>query len=118
MTEKKKAANRELHLLFIDLTKAYNSVPLNKSWETLDRSTINTRLIEALYKGSSSKIKIGNPITKGFKVTKGLRQGCNLLPPLFKIYLERVLRNWKRKCQPMGIPIQNTYVYSLNFADD
>ena len=27
---------------------------------------------------------------------------------LFKIYLERVLRNWKRKCQPMGIPIQNT----------
>ena len=37
---------------------------------------------------------------------------------LFKIYLERVLRNWKKKCQPMGIPIQNTYVYSLNFADD
>jgi hypothetical protein len=29
-----------------------------------------------------------------------------------------VLGNWKRKCQPMGIPIQNTYVYSLNFADD
>jgi hypothetical protein len=28
-----------------------------------------------------------------------------------------VLRNWKRKCQPMGIPIQNT-LYSLNFADD
>jgi hypothetical protein len=35
-----------------------------------------------------------------------------------KIYLEKVLRNWKRRCQPMGIPIQNTQVYSLNFADD
>jgi len=71
MIEKKKATNRELHLLFIDLTKAYDSVPLNKLWETLDKSTINTRLIEAiksLYKGSSSKIKIGNLITKGFKV--------------------------------------------------
>ena len=22
------------------------------------------------------------------------------------------------KCQPVGIPIQNTYVYSLSFADD
>jgi hypothetical protein len=22
------------------------------------------------------------------------------------------------KCQPIGIPIQNTYVYSLNFVDD
>jgi hypothetical protein len=29
-----------------------------------------------------------------------------------------VLRNWKRRCQPMGISIQNTHVYSLNFADD
>jgi hypothetical protein len=60
---------------------------------------------------------MGNLITKGFKVNKGLRQGCSLSPTLFKIYLERVLRNWKRKCQPLGIPIQNTYVYSLNFVD-
>jgi hypothetical protein len=60
---------------------------------------------------------MGNLITKGFKVTKGLRQGCSLSPTLFKIYLG-VLLNWKRKCQPMCIPIQNTYVHSLNFADD
>ena len=50
-----------------------------------------TNLIEAiksLYEGSSSKIKVGNLITAGFKVTKGLRQGCILSPTLFKIYLE------------------------------
>jgi len=29
-----------------------------------------------------------------------------------------VLRNWKWKCQPTGISVQNTNVYSLNFADD
>jgi len=29
-----------------------------------------------------------------------------------------MLRNWKRKCQLIGITIQNTFVYSLNFADD
>ena len=34
--------------------------------------------IKSLYRGSSSKIKIGNLITKGFKVTKGLRQCCSL----------------------------------------
>jgi hypothetical protein len=51
-------------------------MPLNKLWETLDGLAINTRLIEAikaLYEGSNSKIKIGNLITKGFKVTEGLR---------------------------------------------
>jgi hypothetical protein len=76
MIENKKATNRELHLLFIDLTKAYDSIPLNKLWGNLDRLAINTRLIEAIkavHEGSSSKIKIGNLITKRFKVTKELR---------------------------------------------
>ena len=79
MIEKKKATNRELHLLFIDLTKAYDSVPLNKLWEALQKSTINTRLIEAiklLYKGCSSKIIIENLTTKDFKVTNGLRKAA------------------------------------------
>jgi len=98
--EKKKATNRELHLLFIDLTKTCDSEPLNKLWEILNRSDINTRLIEAIksvHKGSSSKMNIGNLITKAFNVTKGLRKGCSLSPTLFKMYLERVLRNWKKK---------------------
>jgi hypothetical protein len=48
MMEKMKATNKELHLLFIDLTKVYDSTPLNKLWETLDGLAINTRLIEAI----------------------------------------------------------------------
>jgi hypothetical protein len=83
--EKKKATNRVLHLLFIDLTKAYNSVPLNKLWETMDITTINTKVIEvlgSLYEVSSSKIKVGNLITKGFKVTKGLRHALQFIANL------------------------------------
>jgi len=116
MIEKKKATNRELLLLFIDLTKAYDSVPLNKLWETLDGLAINRKLIEAinaLYEGSSSKIKFGNLMTKGLKITEGLRQGCSLSSTFVKICLQRVLRNWKRRCQPMGITIQNTHVYQF-----
>jgi hypothetical protein len=85
---KRKTINRELHLLFIDLTKTYDSVPLNKLWETLDRSTVNTRSVESvksLYKRSIPKIKMGNLIAKGFKITEGLRQGCGLSPTVFKI---------------------------------
>jgi len=73
MIEKMKATNKKLHLLFIDLTKVYDSIPLNKLWETLDGLAINTRLIEAikaLYEGSSSKLKIGNLIKKVLKLPK------------------------------------------------
>jgi hypothetical protein len=45
MIEKRKATNRELHPLFFVLTKAYAISPINKLWETLDRSAVNTRLI-------------------------------------------------------------------------
>jgi len=48
MIEKNKATNRELHTLFIDLTEAYDSVPLKKLRETLDISVINAKLIEAI----------------------------------------------------------------------
>jgi len=96
MIEKTKAPNRKLYLIFIYLTKTYDSVQLNKTWETLDKSNVNTRFMEAiksLHKGSSSKIKIGNLITKGLKVTKRLRQVCSLSPALFKMYIEQVLRD-------------------------
>jgi hypothetical protein len=44
---------------------------------------------------SISKIKMSNPVTEGFVVTIGMQ-----------IYLEHVLRNWKRKCQGiLRIPI-------------
>jgi len=67
---------QELHLSFIDLKKAYGSVPLNKLWETLDRTTINTRLIEAiksLYKGTSSKIRIGKLNYKKLQIYQGIK---------------------------------------------
>jgi hypothetical protein len=56
-----------------------------------------------------------NPMQERYWITVRMFQ---FIATLFKIYLERVLRNWKRRCQPMGIPTQNTHVYSLNFADD
>jgi len=119
--EKMMAINRELHLLFVDLKKAYDSVPHNKLWEALYNTNLNVNLIKAvknLYANSTAKIKIGSKLSNGFPITKGLKQGCCLSPTLFKIYLERTLKNWKRKCKNMGIPINNNMIYSLSFADD
>ena len=41
-----------------------------------------------------------------------------MAPTLFKIYIEDTLKNWKRKCSPMGIQVGTDTIYSLLFADD
>lgn len=122
LIEKRIATGRELHLLFIDLAKAYDSIPTVKLWEALQQTQINHTLIKAvkqLYWQSTTKIKVGQYISNGFIVTKGLRQGCCISPTLFKIYVEHLLQDWKRKCSPMGLPINDeTTIYTLQFADD
>lgn len=52
-----------------------------------------------------------------FPVAKGLQQKCSLPPTLFKIYLDKVLEKFWRKCNPMGISItEETFLYTLHFA--
>ncbi|XP_030766627.1 uncharacterized protein LOC115890522 [Sitophilus oryzae] len=107
---KKVARNREAHLLFVDLSKAYDTVPIQKLWQVLENSPINNTAIKAikqLYHQAFSRIKIGSNISETFYVTKDLRQGCCLSPTLFKIYLNEALKKWRRSCSGMGIELKN-----------
>ena len=56
-------------------------------------------------------------MSEGFAVGKGLRQGCYISPTLFKIYVEKALNTWRRKCFGMGYNVHNTTIYTLQFAD-
>lgn len=120
LIEKRITFQQPLHLVFVDLEKAYDNVPWNKLWASLKQYKINNIIIQAirnLYDKSYTKIKVRNKTSNGFNVTKGLRQGCPLSPVLFKIYLQNALSFWKRKCSQMGLLLSNETVYSL-FADD
>ena len=46
-------------------------------------------LIKELYKGHEAAIHINCGITEWFNIGRGVRQGCILLPYLFKIYIEK-----------------------------
>ncbi|XP_072160540.1 uncharacterized protein [Bemisia tabaci] len=122
LVEKKMAVGQELHLVFVDLQKAYDSVPLVKLWEALKKSNFSDGLVNAIkkyYCGSFTRIKCQGRLSGGFYVSKGLKQGCCLSPTLFKIFLEHVLKEWKKKCSGMGVPLNDTdTLYTLCFADD
>lgn len=121
LLEKRMARNLETHLVFIDLRKAYDSVPLSKLWPTLREngvSEIYIKTVKTLYTNMSSNIKIGNRVSESFPITKGLRQGCAIAPTLFKIYLNSTLKRWRRMCRNMGIQVDGEKLFTLNFADD
>ncbi|XP_044759225.1 uncharacterized protein LOC123316967 [Coccinella septempunctata] len=63
--EKKRAMNQEEHLLYVDLKKAYDSVPEQKLWESLEETNISITLIKAIqetYKNNSCRIKRGQRV--------------------------------------------------------
>lgn len=99
--------------MFIDLQKAYDTVPIKMLWKILQKTNINQTLIQVLknlYDGSTSRVKIGNMLPSKLTLNKGLHQGCNVSPTLFKIH---ALYQWKRKCNGMGINIGDTCLYTL-----
>ena len=90
--EKQLSVGKEVHLLFIDLKKAYDNIPLKKLWKALEEIRISYTLIKTvieLYRKSFSYIKRGGLLSEGFEVMKGLCQGCCISPTLFNIYVEK-----------------------------
>ncbi|KAJ4449978.1 hypothetical protein ANN_01385 [Periplaneta americana] len=121
LMEKKCVKRQSIHFVLVDLEKADDSVPLKKLWEVLKNKVENKLLVNAIGKlceNATSRIKIGKNVSEEFLVTKGLRQGCSLSPTLFKIYIQQALQNWKKKFKDVGIPTENSTIYTLSFGDD
>lgn len=79
----------------------------------LGTTNINVGLMKVVRKfddGASSKVKIGDTVTKRFGV-KILKQECCLLPILFKSYLESVLQERRRNSKNVDIPLYITHCF-------
>ena len=52
-----------------------------------------TCLLRNLYAGQEATVRTGHGTTDWFQIGKGVRQGCVLLPCLFNLYAEYIMRN-------------------------
>lgn len=108
-------------MAFIDLQKRYDTVPLIKLWEALNKSGISEGLtegIKSLYLGAKARLKIGNRISPSFPIPKGLKQDWCLSPTLLNLLNEQALKKWKEKCRYMGVKFGDDYLFTLQLADD
>lgn len=76
-------------LLFIDLKKAYDSVPRAAMWLALRKLGVPDqiiKLIQSFHESMEAQIRLDGELLKDITVENGLRQGCCMAPVLFNLY--------------------------------
>ena len=71
-----------------------------------------------MYTGQEAKVKTGHGTTDWFQIGKGVHQGCILLPCLFNLYAEYIMRNSGLEEAQAGIKISERNFNILKYADD
>ena len=77
-----------------------------------------TCLLRNLYAGQKATVRTGHGTTDWFQIGKGVRQGCILLPCLFNLYAEYIMRNAGLEEAQAGIKIAGRNINNLRCADD
>ncbi|KAE8681859.1 Detected protein of unknown function [Hibiscus syriacus] len=102
--------NRDLHMAFIELEKAYDSVPRDTIWKTLETRRIPTAyiwVIRDMYCRTTSYVRTTVGDTAPFPVEIGLHQGSALSPYIFALIMDDIYC-----ATPDGVP------WCMLFADD
>lgn len=90
LVELLKAQSKKLFCVFIDFKQAFDSVWRTGLWQKLLMHNINgkcLKLIQSLYDNIKSRVKISGSTSTFFPCRIGVRQGENLSPFLFSIFL-------------------------------
>ena len=92
--EKCRLYSEDLYLLFIDLTKAFDTVNRNGLWALLEKvgcPKLFVELIRSFHDGMNVTVREGGDRSQPFGVTSGTKQGCVLAPTLFSIFFSLML---------------------------
>ena len=106
--------DRPLYMVFVDFSKAFDTVGRTGLWQLLKKYGCPekfTTMIEALHTGMMATVNVGGEVSESFRVTNGIKQGCVLAPTLFSIFLSALL---DKAFRDMGDGI---YIQSRQSAD-
>ena len=110
---------KRVYCAFVDYKKAFDLVNRSALWSKLIGNGINGKVINVifnLYKNAKSCVKVNNNIIPLFNCNMGVRQGENLSPLLFAIFLND-LESTLRKDNVQGLNFINQLIRK-NLSDD
>jgi hypothetical protein len=108
--ERFREQKKDLHMVFIDLEKAYDKIPRNVMWWALDKHKVPTKyvtLIKDMYNNVTTSVRTNDGNTEYFPIKIGLHQGSALSSYLFALVMDEVTRD-----------IQGDIPWCMLFADD
>ena len=110
MQEKHLEKRQDLHMIFVDLEKAYDRIPRDIIWWALRKKNVGEeyiKVIQDMYDGCTTSVRTLIGSTESFEVKVGLHQGSALSPLLFITVMDVISKEVGR-----GPP------HAMLFADD
>jgi hypothetical protein len=87
---------KDLHMVFIDLKKAYDKVTRNVMWRALQKHKVSTKyitLIKDMYDNIVTSVPTSDGDTNDFPINIGLHQRSALSAYLFALVMDEVTRD-------------------------
>jgi len=103
LAEKYVKFGKYLYVCYVDFQKAFDSVWRIGLWRVMKFLGYDEKLVtllESLYNGTMSAVRVGGGLMEWFATIIGVMQGCILSPLLFNIMLEVVMALAHR---PLGV---------------
>ena len=99
--EKCREQNMDLYMVFVDLTKAFDSVGREGLWKILKKAGCPpriTEIIRSFHEGMVGRVIGDSQVSEPFTVRNGTKQGCVMAPLLFSIVFSAVLQDAFHDC--------------------
>lgn len=115
------ASKKEIHVLKLDIAKAFDSVEHELIYNALNYFNFPIQIIniiKSIYMDCTVSIRTVLGFSKKFKTSRGVRQGDPLSTCLFILVLEYVIRNAKLTHYGLNFTTEHNCFNLLAFADD
>ncbi|KAH9274122.1 hypothetical protein BASA83_003424 [Batrachochytrium salamandrivorans] len=118
--QRRQNAGLNTHVLFIDIRKAFDTVPVGALLWKLQNMGFPRRtlaFLKALYTSPSARSRAGSLLSDPFPVQRGVRHGCPLSGLLFNLFINDILDGVAPITVP-GLSRDTNPIRGLMYADD
>ncbi|CAF4594985.1 unnamed protein product, partial [Rotaria socialis] len=104
--EKTRELNKPLHMCFIDIQKAYDSINRDLLWKICRQYGLTEKTVQMLklvYKNTRAQVRINGELSEVFDIETGVMQGGIPSPVLFNIVFDFIIKKVLEQCSVEGV---------------